>query len=417
MHARSLRSLLAGALVAAVVVPASVNATTEGEVGKWNRLAMTALAQPPQVQVLHAAMVQVAVYDAVNAIVGGHQPYAYAGPAPADASVDAAVATAAHRVLTGVTIVPALTPAMIATLDAELAASLAAVPDGPAEAAGIDVGTAAANAMLAARAADGRYASSGGFPVLPGIGRWQPLASGNDPNAWVADVVPFVIEDPARFRTDGPLPLGSAAYAEEYNETKALGAASGSTRSLAQTDLALFYAVNPVEMFNRTFRGIAAGMGLSPADEARLFAQLNLSGADALISCWDDKRAWSFWRPLTAIQQGANDGNPRTAGDAAWQSFRPSPPYPEHPSGYNCLTGAMMDAARDFFGTDRVSFTMTANATLPPRSYARFTDVLKDTIDARIYLGFHFRTAEMQGAVMGKQVAHWVSRHALQPAD
>jgi hypothetical protein len=119
---------------------------------------------------------------------------------------------------------------------------------------------------------------------------------------------------------------------------------------------------------------------------------------------------------VTAIQNGDSDGNPATAGDATWAPLRATPPYPDHPSGYNCLTGAMMGAARAFFGTDRVAFTMTANAALPSRDYVRFSDVLKDTIDARIYLGFHFRTAEMQGAIIGKKVAHWMDRHFFQPA-
>lgn len=418
MHRRSLRPFLAAVMAASLLAaPVSADPPSPTAVAHWNELAVRALAQPPQVQVLHLAMVQGAVYDAANAIVGGHEPYLDGvEPASPTASVDAAVATAAHGVLVGLAPPP---PGMTtAALNTAYDNFMLTVPDGPNEDAGVAVGADAAAAMLSARAGDGRFPSGvHAFPVGLDIGQWRPTGSGNDPNAWVADVAPFVIRSAAQFRSDGPLDIASAAYAEEYNEVKALGAKVGSSRTDHQNKLASFYSVNPVAMYNRTFQTIAAAQALAPADEARLFAQINMAGADALISCWDDKRFWAFWRPLTAIHEGDNDGNPATAGDGNWDSLMVAPPYPEHPSGYNCLTGAMMSAARDFFGTDRIAFTMSANATLPPLSYTRFTDVLKDTIDARIYLGFHFRTGEMQGAVMGKQVAHWVDRHAFRPTD
>lgn len=427
MHVKFPRAMVAAVLLASIAIaPASADPPAESAVAKWNRLATAALiipgqgaGQPPQVGVLHLAMVQGAVYDAVNAIVGGYEPYLDdVGPAAAGASLDAAVATAAYDVLLGLDLPSDLPSGTLATLATELGASLSAIPDGAAKTAGIAIGADAAATMLAARAGDGRFPTGTfAFPTGTGIGQWRPTGSGNDPNAWVADVAPFVIDSGSQFRTDGPLDVSSAAYAEEYNEVKALGAAVNSSRTQEQTDLALFYAGNPVEMYNRTFRTIVADQGLDTAEEARLFAMLNFAGADGLISCWDDKRAFAFWRPVTAIQNGDSDGNSATDGDANWMSFRPSPPYPDHPSGYNCLTGAMMGAARDFFGTDRISFSMTANATLQPRQYARFTDVLKDTIDARIYLGFHFRTPELQGAIIGKKVAHWMDLHYFRPTD
>jgi hypothetical protein len=146
---------------------------------------------------------------------------------------------------------------------------------------------------------------------------------------------------------------------------------------------------------------------------------LNFAGADALISCWNDKEYWSFWRPVTAIRNGDVDGNPATAGDATWTPLVGTPPYPDHPSGYNCVTGAMMNTAVTFFGTKKVTFTLhqSAAAGAPTRTYERLTDVVKDTIDARIYLGIHFRTPDVQGAVMGKQVAQWLSHHYFGPSD
>ena len=144
-------------------------------------------------------------------------------------------------------------------------------------------------------------------------------------------------------------------------------------------------------MFNRTFRVIAEDRGLSLVEEARLFAMVNIATADTLINCWSDKEAFGFWRPITAIHEGDNDGNRRTAGDTAWVPFFPlpsgTPPYPDHPSGYNCVSGAMMHTAKAFFGRDRMTFSVVNVPNQPnvTRVYKRFTDVVEDTIDARVY--------------------------------
>jgi PAP2 superfamily len=143
---------------------------------------------------------------------------------------------------------------------------------------------------------------------------------------------------------------------------------------------------------------------------------LNVAAADALINCWDDKDHWNFWRPITAIREAADDGNPATVADPEWLPFFPTPPYPEHPSGYNCLSGAMVHAAKAFFGTDRVTLRVTSPATMTTLTYRRLTSVLKDTIDARIYLGFHFRTPDVQGAELGRNVANWVAKHYFERA-
>jgi hypothetical protein len=153
---------------------------------------------------------------------------------------------------------------------------------------------------------------------------------------------------------------------------------------------------------------------------------LNLAGADGLISCWDDKAFWNFWRPITAIQLGDTDGNPRTDADPSWTPFintlspAGTPPYPDHPSGYNCVTGAFMYTAEAFFGKKKLPFTLrkTATSTAPAdvRDYERFRDVLDDTIDARIYLGIHFRAPDVQGAGIGRDVAHWLDKHYFKAA-
>jgi hypothetical protein len=410
----------------------------EDAVLDWNRYAVEALVnvpngpvpnagQGPPVAILHLAMVQGAVYDAVNMIDGGHEAYLDDLPsAPASASMPAAVATAAHHVLVGMVVVPPLAVGILDRLNALYADSLAAIPNGAAKTAGIAAGEAAAAAMLAERANDGRY---GPFRFTCGedAGEWRPTTSTvcttpsgpSDPNAWVARVEPFVLESTSQFRTKGPHDLSSGAYAKEYNEVKDLGAA-GSARNPEQEAVARFYTNNthPPEWYNRTFRTISEDAGLPLVEQARLFGMLNMAGADALINCWDDKAFWSFWRPITAIRQGDDDGNAKTVGDPAWTPLEGNPPYPEHSSGYNCVTGAFMHTAGAFFGKKPMTFDVVrkvpgvADVT---RTYEQFTDVVDDVIDARVYQGIHFRAADVQGAGIGKDVAHWLDKHFFQP--
>ncbi len=432
MHLRRITSILA-ALITASALAGPVGAVPpENSVREWNQHTASAIFNPasasfpgagyaPQLGAIYLAMSHGAVYDAVNAIEGGYQPYLAGLSADPGASVNAAAATAAHHVLVG--LVPALPQATRDRLDAEYASSVAdaaALESAASIDDGITVGAAAAAAMLAERAGDGRFPSTP-FTFAQGtaLGQWRSTSPpATDPFAWVANVRPFMLTSGSQLRSSGPLPLTSAEYAAEYNEVKALGSATGSTRTAAQTQLALFYTPNPVEMYNRAFRGIAGQQGLSPADEARFYAMVNLAGADALISCWNDKAFWAYWRPITAIREGDNDGNPATAGDPTWTSLIPSPPYPDQPSGYNCLTGAMMNTAAEFFGSKKFEFTV-AHATPggPSRTYSRFTDVVKDTIEARLCLGIHFRTPDVQGAIIGKRTSQWLDRHYFQPTD
>jgi hypothetical protein len=414
--------------------PVAASSRSSSTVLDWNRYAIEALANDPTaavpgagqttpVSALHMAMVQGAVYDAVNVIDGGHEPYIDGlPPASPRASKRAAVATAAHHVLVGLGggLVPPLPQAVRDRLDTLYAAALAAVPNGQVKTDGIAAGAAAATAMLAARADDGRYVPFS-HPIGSAPGEWRPTPPGfvNDPFAWVANVDPFVLNSPSQFRTRGPLALTSRAYAREYNEVKILGTA-GSPRTPHQEAVAQFYTENPHELFNRTMRTIAEDEGLTLVEQARLFAMLDLAAADSLINCWNDKAFFSFWRPITAIQEGDNDGNRRTVGDAAWVPLSTTPPYPDHVSGYNCVTAGMMHAARAFFGRDRMNFDVVrvvpgeADMT---RHYRRLTDVIEDTMDARVYQGIHFRTADVQGAQLGKRVARFLNQHHLRPTD
>jgi len=425
----ALVSVTAGLVLASTIPLATASAAEPATtLLQWNEQANTAIfnaptgtpagaGQTPPVGSIHLAMVETAVYDAVNAIDRGHEPYLRNLPsAPRTASKAAAVATAAHHVLVG--LVPALPDNVKANLDAAYTASLATIPNGSRKNAGIAIGAAVATKMLADRANDGRYVPYS-FTAGTGLGQWRPElpAFVSDPFAWVSNVKPFAIGRASRFRTAGPLDIHSAAYARELNEVKAVGSSTSTTRTAAQTALAMFYTANPIPMLNKSLRDVVTRKGMSITRAARLFAMTSVSGADALIGCWDDKDHYSFWRPITAIRAADADGNPGTTGQADWLPMFPNPPYPDHPSGYNCLTGATTQAARLFFGTNDVRITLTSPATMTSRTYSRLSSIVHDTINARIYLGIHFRTPDVQGAKLGRQTAAYVASHLFERVD
>jgi len=399
----------------------------------WNENAVNVIGQPatntppglgqgPPLAALHVAMVQGAIYDAVNAIDGGHEPYLSGLSAPSTASQAAAAAQAAHDVLFGIT--PAANTAVRTRIDDMLTASLALIDPSQAKADGIEIGADAAAAMLLARTGDGRTDVE---PFVPSndVGKWRLVAPLNaNVQGQFATVVPLTLKSPDQFPTEGLPALTSAQYAAEFNEVKALGAQSGSSRTAAQTLMAGFYTANPLFYYNTGLRVIATDQGLSTSEQARLFVKTSMAGADALISCWNNKKLWSAWRPATAIHEAANDGNPLTSPDANWTSLFAAPGYPDEPSGYNCYTGGFWQSARYFFGTDKYAFSLTSpgvpanpaagNPVGVPgstRSYTRFTDVIDDTINGRILNGYHFRTADVHGAWIGKKVAQWINRH------
>jgi hypothetical protein len=294
--------------------------------------------------------------------------------------------------------------------------ALAAIPDGTSKNDGIAAGAAAAAAMLAERTGDGRYVPYIN-PVGDEPGEWRPTlpAFVNDPFAWVGKMKPFAVRSTSQFRTKGPLDLTSRQYAKEYNEVKDLGSSTTTLRTPEQQAIAAFYQPNPVEMLQRALRDVTKNEGMGVVDEARFYAQLNVSTADTLINVWDEKNFWLFWRPITAIQEGDNDGNPRTTGDPAWLPLIATPPYSDHSSGYNCVTAALMHTAALFLG-DNTDLHITNLATGVTRDYTRFTDVPKDTIEARVLQGIHFRTADVDGAKIGKEVARWVKSHYFKKA-
>lgn len=427
--------------------PPTASAQAETDVNmaiEWNEIASSAIiataGQPPHAAVLSLAMVQGAVYDAVDAIDGGFQPYLIAPRARPGDSEDAAAATAAYRVLVGfperAPALPGLVPAQRPTLQPLYDDSLATQPDGPAKAHGVAIGETAAAAMLTARANDGR---GGSFTFVPDTdpGQWRlgppqgPTGIvARDPAAWVAFVRPFLVPDVTMLRGDGPNALTSAAYAADFNEVKRVGSLTSTTRTADQTAAAIFWQDSGPAIWNRVYRALAVGHGLSLAGSARLLAMTNLAAADGSIGCWNDKAYWNAWRPITAIREAAADGNPLTVADPNWLPlFDPSVPvsgpplvtpgFPEHPAGHTCISSASVHALQDFFGTDRVPFTAVSNkcaaAPCPARHFSRLSAALKEIIDARVWGGIHFRTADVQGATLGKKVDRYMVRHYFRP--
>jgi hypothetical protein len=402
----------------------------------WNLIASNAIVvtagQPPPVSVLHFAMVQGAVYDAVNAIDRGHQPYLVQPDANPTDSKEAAAATAAFRVLVGFPDLPGLFPTQLPALEPLYDVYIAGLPDDPpgSRAAGIAIGEATARAMLTNRMNDGRFGPSPTpypSPAPPGIWRRTPPNFANDPAPWVGNVRPFLVPSAEMLRTDGPNALTSAAYAEDFNEIKELGSLTSTTRTPDQTDAAIFWQDQAMALWNRIFRALAASQNLDIVDSARLFAMENLAAADALIGCWNDKYYYWFWRPITAIREADTDGNPATEADPTWLPlFDPAtpvcnppllftPPFPDHPSGHASATAAFTHTLKNFFGTDRIAFSAFSNKSCTTRSFDRFSDALEEVIDARVWAGIHFRTADEQGAKLGKKVAHYLKQHYFHP--
>jgi PAP2 superfamily len=394
-------------VVAALVLPSVARAN---EVTKWNEIAVSTVnAQPPITSAPNAgsvfiAMVQGAVYGAVNAADRHGRPYLVNRSFP-KASVDAAAATAAYKVLS------ALFPS--AALDTAYAASITGIPAGTSRDEGVEVGTMAANTMLA-EGHDGRTVIGCTFGSgLPGV--WLPLAGPTgaplcDPTPWVANAVPFIVKSASQFRTRGPDPLSSPEYAADVNEVKAIGSLTSATRTAAQTHAAPFWQTNPGANYNAMARRFIDQIGLGVSDSARLLAELDLSAADALINTWNDKYFRNFWRPITAIRHADTDGNPATTADPTWTPlFDPSlppaiggvgpalitPPYPEHPSGATAYASASMSAFASFFGTDQ-------------RVFHHFSDLTNEVLEARIWAGIHFRNADVQAATLGRDVASYV---------
>ena len=398
--------------------PVAADAVTD-----WNEITLAAVAagRAGPMGSLDTALVQIAVHDAVQSIERRFEPY-HVEIRGAKGSRSAAVAAAAHDVLVGIY------PTQAASLDATYYNYLA--NNGLTGDPGLAVGQKVAAGILPLRRMPPEVLPP---PFMGGTdpGVWRPTDSfqGTPPAPapfspmvapWLSAIDPFTLTSPRRFRANPPPALTSERYRKDYDEVKALGALLNSARTPEQTDLAYFYNDNVFAQWNRAMRAISAKHITRIGDTARLFALANMATADAVIACWDSKLHYAFWRPLTAIRAGDNDTNAQTAGDVNWQPLINTPNYPDYTSGANNVTAAMTRTLSLFFGRDWMTFEVTSlapNVVQKARTYKRFSDAARDVVDARVYLGIHFRFADEAARTQGTRVAEWTYNHFLLPIE
>jgi hypothetical protein len=394
----------------------STRLRAQNVVVQWNGIASTTIVtNGKEVSVASGAWfayVHLAVFDAVNAIDHRFQPYLFTTQAPAGASQDAAAVAAAHFVLVH------YFPAQQAILDSQFTASLAGIPDtGTNIAAGVAVGEASAQAIINARASDGLLANVLYTPpVGPGFYQRTPPAFAAPLTPWLGQMMPFTMTGPAQFFPDeGPTPLDSQEWMDDYNETKTLGALNSTVRTPAQTEIGLFWTEHTGQQYARAFRKLATDKGLSTSDTARLMAMLWAGYADAGIGCWNAKFSFSFWRPVTAIRTGG--GNPALVADANWSPLANTPAHPEYPAAHGCATGAVSTILANFFGTPNLQFSVDSVVTHSTHNFNSTNDLLSEVEHARIYAGFHYHHSVIQGKVLGTKVAHQLTQQFFRPAN
>jgi len=410
-------TFLAGALAFSQAQYANLSAN---EVIDWNQNFLQAAHvanSSPLATVRLSAIVQTAVFDALNGIERRYTPIHVTAEAPHGASRRAAVIQAAYGALVKIF------PVQKDTFDAQRSTSLSAIgssEDSVSVTRGIDWGQSVADEVFAWRATDGITPAPP--PYLGGTdpGEWRPTPPDYLPGAapQFDTMTTWVIESQNQFRPPGPPAMDTAAYAADLNETESLGSISSSTRTDDQTLFANFWAASTVSYFwDRTATALASERNLNLSDTARLLALVNVAMADAGIACWDGKYTYSTWRPITAINLADTDGNDATEADPTWTPLLVTPNHPEYPSGHSTTSGAAGAVLAAFFG-DQTSFTVDSDAAAMAgvtRSFSSFTAALEEIANARICAGIHFRTACVDGDATGAAVANYVMQNAAQP--
>jgi hypothetical protein len=406
-----LQNILSSAVLAAMVCGGAARADV---VTDWNQTALKAanvagFGGPPETRLL--AMVNAAMYDAVNSVDRRHEVYAVDVQAPPGASMEAAGASAAHAILTRAL------PVQKSIFDAALAASLVPIADGPSRAAGIAVGEQVGAKLFDARKDDGagrkpEYSYGSG----PGVyQRTAPANAAMPAAAQWGTVRPFMLKSASQFALPGPPALRSAQFARDYEEVKRYGSKNSTLRTSQQTASAVFWAQS--EMVPYTAAAKAAGdlRKNSVVDNARLYTYLSMAAADALIAGFQIKYQQNFWRPITAIRAGAVAANPKLAADANWEPLITTPPHPEYPSAHCLASGAMEKVLQTFFGSDKVDVTLVFPAPGILRRYESFSQMSREVTDARVWSGIHYRTADEHGMQLGRKVAEYGMANFLRP--
>ena len=407
---------LCAVAVLGLAEPARADVVTD-----WNHTLLGAIrndkTSPPKAS-RALALVQVAVFDAVDGLVGGYTPYAVTDPAPAGASPDAAAVAAAHKTLV------ALFPAQQGALDGEFSISLGSIPTGPAKTRGITWGETVAGKILALRAND--HSADVVTANLPVGALWwtktpPALADPLLPN-WPS-VTPWGIDDVARFRPAPPSAAPSADYTAAFNEVKLLGKVDSTVRTADQTQVALFWAdgggtATPPGHWNVIAEGISASQNLSLVQNARLFALLGIAVADAAVVAWDAKYHYIDWRPITGIRNADTDGNPNTDPDTTWAPLIATPPFPSYISGHSTFSSAAARILGLFLGSDQFNFTTISDG-LPgvQRSFTSFSQAAAEAGQSRIYGGIHWQYDNTAGLAAGRAIAEHVFYNVLTPVS
>ncbi|HEV7412328.1 MAG TPA: vanadium-dependent haloperoxidase [Casimicrobiaceae bacterium] len=394
-------SLLGGPIAAADVIT------------DWNATAAditvgSGLATPPANRMM--AMVQTAVYEAVNAITKRYPGDRITLNAAPGASVDAAVAAANRAMLSR------LVPAQQASIDKAYASALASIPDSAAKTAGIALGEQAAAAVLAWRADDGAVSPEQYRPATT-AGVYVPTQMPAAPH-W-PNRKPWVMTSPDQFRPGPPPALTSALWARDYNEIKTVGGKNSTTRTAAQTEIARFWETTAPTIYYPLARSVANMPGRDVTQNARLLALTGEAMDDALIAVFDAKYCYNFWRPVTAIRNGDIDGNDATEREVSWLPFIDTPMHPEYPCAHCIVSGAVGAVLAAEIGTGALPTLTTTSPTAPGvvRSWTKIDDLVLEVANARIYDGVHYRNSAEVGTAMGKQIGALVAAKALRPPN
>jgi VCPO second helical-bundle domain len=379
----------------------------------WSQVAENTISvgRPPASSEVLNGLVHAAIYDTVVSVEGEYEPFAASIRRSGPTSVDAAVAAAARGVL--VTRVPG----QASNVEAAYASFLAGIPDGSRKTNGIRLGRAVAGAYLALRSDDGFDNVVPWVQPTPGPGVFEPIPFNSSPvDIKLKQVRPLSFDDPSRFRPDGPNSLTSRDYTVNFNEVKRLGRVDSVERTTDQTETARFWTEHAMVFFNRNLRNLALEHGLDTLETARMLAMVHVSAADSLVGCWEAKFHYLFWRPQTAIQRADTDGNPDTIEDSTWTHLFLGN-HPEYPSGHACFTSAATRALANYFGTDRVPWSLTSTVTGTTHSFDRLSDIRAEVADARVWGGLHFRKSTEDGDTLGKRTTRFVLAHNFHEAD
>src|SRR5438874_8570923 len=409
MHA-NLRKVLLAATMMCAAPSAFANVITD-----WDEKAVAAVTPlaglggtTPYMAQRMMAMVHAAMFDAVNSIERRYRPYLVQLPAAATTSKEAAAAAAAATVL--------------ATIDAKtaremrdaIAVYLASIPDGAAKSDGVALGETVAAKVLEARANDGSGAPDAYRPrTTPGVYVPTPITI----NSMWPDMKPFVMAKGSQFRPKPPIALNSKEWAADYNELKDYGGQNSTKRTAEQTETARFWLVGPPVAYHPFVRKLVTAKQMGVLDSARLMALVAVGLSDAIIAVLDAKYHYNFWRPITAIRNGDNDGNPATDREATWQPIAPTPMHPEYPCAHCVQSGSVAGVVKAVFGTtDIPEIAMTSPTALGvTHRWTNMTAFTEEIANARIWAGFHYRFSTRVGTQMGYQIGDYAVKTAMQP--